>query len=190
MTARPLCQGLWQGILLGAPRNVDSNLAFENHSQCMPLGQSLKSLNFFFFLYLKYVSSKSVENNKQRNISKSTLKITKGYTFLGKDFFHVIWDRSINSGILTYFPCWLRNKCCPVVCVYSPSNCRAISMVYILPFPSVMIAVDHHLRICAKLSLSWYNTLGSQLWNWLTPVPLQWSSERKWNLPRTSSTSW
>ena len=189
MTARPLCQGLWQGILLGAPRNVDSNLAFENHSQCMPLGQSLKSLNFFF-LYLKYVSSKSVENNKQCNISKSSLKITMGYTFLGKDFFHVIWDRSINSGILTYFPCWLRNKCCPVVCVYSPSNCRAISMVYILPFPSVMIAVDHHLRICAKLSLSWYNTLGSQLWNWLTPVPLQWSSERKWNLPRTSSTSW
>ena len=156
----------------------------------MPLGQSLNSLNFFFFLYLKYVSSKSVENTKQRNISKSSLKITKGYTFLGKDFSHVIWDRSINSGILTYFLCWLRNKRCHVICVYSPSNCRAISMVYIhTPFPFRHDCCwSSSQNLCKAESVliqhSWQPIMVTP------PVPLQWSSERKWNLPRTSSTSW
>ena len=189
MTARPLCQGLWQGLLRGAPRNVDSNLGFENHSQGMSLGQSLNFLNFFY-LYLKCVSSKSVENTKKGNISRSSLKITKGYTFPGKDFYHVIWDRSINSGILTCFLCWPINKRCPIIHVYFPSNRRATSMVCILPSLPLFTCHDCY-GSSSQNPCKAESVLVQHSWQpvTVTTVPLQWSSERKWNLPRTPSTS-
>lgn len=73
------------------------------HTACLQENH-LTSLKHFF-LYLKCVSSKSVENTKRGNRSTSSLKITKGYAYLGKDFYHVIRKRGLSSGILTPFLC-------------------------------------------------------------------------------------